>query len=100
MLYNRSIHYKGWRILKLTMKAEKVMEREIETTPIEPLSPMSHMLSSPNFFIVITFGFKTRCNRSAFVDGINNTLINAPRFSSKMVKIFILHVRMHAYYYM
>ncbi|CAD5333280.1 unnamed protein product [Arabidopsis thaliana] len=66
------------------MKTEKVMEREIETTPIEPLSPMSHMLSSPNFFIVITFGFKTRCNRSAFVDGINNTLINAPRFSSKM----------------
>ncbi|KAG7548251.1 O-acyltransferase WSD1 C-terminal [Arabidopsis suecica] len=67
------------------MKTEKVMEREeIETMPMEPLSPMSHMLSSPNFFIVITFGFKVRCNPSAFVEGINNSLINAPRFSSKM----------------
>ncbi|XP_010435559.1 PREDICTED: O-acyltransferase WSD1 [Camelina sativa] len=60
---------------------EKYMERE---EPMEPLSPMSHMLSSPNFFIVISFGFKIRCNPSKFVEGINNSLINAPRFSSKM----------------
>uniref|UniRef100_M4DPH1 Uncharacterized protein n=1 Tax=Brassica campestris TaxID=3711 RepID=M4DPH1_BRACM len=52
---------------------------------MEPLSPMSQMLSSPNLFIVITFGFKTKCNPSAFVEGFKTTLINAPRFSSKMV---------------
>lgn len=82
------------------MKTENVMEREeIETTPMEPLSPMSHMLSSPNFFIVITFGFKVRCNPSAFVEGINNSLINAPRFSSKMVTYIMYSTRMHAYCY-
>ncbi|KAF3522049.1 hypothetical protein F2Q69_00048394 [Brassica cretica] len=52
---------------------------------MEPLSPMSQMLSSPNLFIVITFGFKTKCNPSTFVEGFKTTLINAPRFSSKMV---------------
>uniref|UniRef100_A0A1J3HZU8 O-acyltransferase WSD1 n=3 Tax=Noccaea caerulescens TaxID=107243 RepID=A0A1J3HZU8_NOCCA len=68
------------------MKNKQVMEKEeVETTPMEPLSPMSQMLSSPNLFIVITFGFKVRCNPSSFIEGIQKTLMNAPRFSSKMV---------------
>nr|QGZ12981.1 wax ester synthase/diacylglycerol acyltransferase X2 [Brassica rapa var. rapa] len=68
------------------MEKKKFLERDdLETTSMEPLSPMSQMLSSPNLFIVITFGFKTKCNPSAFVEGFKTTLINAPRFSSKMV---------------
>ncbi|KAL0805080.1 hypothetical protein Bca101_097571 [Brassica carinata] len=68
------------------MEKKNFLERDdLETMSMEPLSPMSQMLSSPNLFIVITFGFKTKCNPSVFVEGFKTTLINAPRFSSKMV---------------
>ncbi|KAJ0257978.1 hypothetical protein HA466_0068590 [Hirschfeldia incana] len=64
---------------------DKRMEREeFDTVAIEPLSPVSQLLSSPDTFIVITFGSKKRFNLSSFVEGLNNTLINAPRFCSKM----------------
>ncbi|CAN6933733.1 unnamed protein product [Brassica oleracea] len=68
------------------MEKKNFLERDdLETMSMEPLSPMSQMLSSPNLFIVITFGFKTKCNPSTFIEGFKTTLINAPRFSSKMV---------------
>lgn len=83
-----------------TMKNKQVMEKEeVETTPMEPLSPMSQMLSSPNLFIVITFGFKVRCNPSSFIEGIQKTLINAPRFSSKMVNTYFFYTHLNKLQY-
>ncbi|CAA7055765.1 unnamed protein product [Microthlaspi erraticum] len=61
-----------------------LVRKELDTVAMEPLSPMSQLLSSPGMFIVVTFGFKIPFNLSAIVEGIKNTLINAPRFSSKM----------------
>lgn len=48
---------------------------------------MSRLFVSPGFYgvIVFTLGFKTRCNSSAIVEGIKNTWIKLPRFSSKVV---------------
>ncbi|KAG2332460.1 hypothetical protein Bca4012_017969 [Brassica carinata] len=54
---------------------------------MEPLIPVSRLFVSPGFYgvIVFTLGFKTRCNSSAIVEGIKNTWIKLPRFSSKVV---------------
>ncbi|CAH2058768.1 unnamed protein product [Thlaspi arvense] len=70
-------------IIKITSK-----EREKqEITTMEPLSPGSRLFISPGFYgvIVFTLGFKTRCDPSAIVEGIKNTWIKLPRFSSKVV---------------
>ncbi|KAL1197124.1 Wax ester synthase/diacylglycerol acyltransferase 1 [Cardamine amara subsp. amara] len=58
---------------------------EVEAVPMEPLSPITQLLNVPSLFIVITFGVKTKCNPSAIVEGIKNTLIKAPHFSCKQV---------------
>lgn len=80
----------GYRTVETAMDKGKNMAREeLDTVAIEPLSPVSQLLSSPETFIVITFGSKTRLNLSSFVEGLNNTLINAPRFCCKMVNIYV-----------
>ncbi|KFK36801.1 hypothetical protein AALP_AA4G173200 [Arabis alpina] len=55
-------------------------------TIMRPLSPVSQLFVSPSFYciIVITVGFKTTCNPSAIVEGIKNTWLKLPRFSSKV----------------
>ncbi|XP_010517229.1 PREDICTED: O-acyltransferase WSD1-like isoform X1 [Camelina sativa] len=59
---------------------------EHETTAIEPLSPVSRLFVSPSLycFIIFTLGFETRCNQSSIVEGVKNTWIKLPRFSSKV----------------
>ncbi|CAN8284834.1 unnamed protein product [Cochlearia groenlandica] len=66
------------------MKEGENIVREIKQ---EPLSPVSQLFVSPSFYCVIVFtlGFKTRCNPSTIVEGIKNTWIKLPRFSSKVV---------------
>ncbi|RID61504.1 hypothetical protein BRARA_E00648 [Brassica rapa] len=58
-----------------------------ETLTEEPVSPVSQLFVSPCVYsiIVFTLGFKTRCNSTAIVEGINNTWIKLPRFSSKVL---------------
>ncbi|CAH8288996.1 unnamed protein product [Eruca vesicaria subsp. sativa] len=58
--------------------AEQVMPSE------EPLSPFSRLFSLPgqDCFNIITMGCKTEGNADAIVEGLKNTLINHPRFSS------------------
>ncbi|XP_010537089.1 PREDICTED: O-acyltransferase WSD1 isoform X2 [Tarenaya hassleriana] len=55
-------------------------------TEEEPLSPGSRLFNSPEFncSIIVTLGCKTRGNPNAIIDGLKNTLINHPRFSSKL----------------
>ncbi|KAG2326674.1 hypothetical protein Bca52824_009402 [Brassica carinata] len=50
----------------------------------EPLSPLSRLFSLPgqDCFNIITIGCKTEGNPHAVVEGLKNTLINHPRFSS------------------
>ncbi|KAG2285060.1 hypothetical protein Bca52824_044664 [Brassica carinata] len=57
----------------------------------EPLSPVSRLLSSLELcaVIVVTLGLKTRCNISSVVAGIKESLIKLPRFSCKLVIIYI-----------
>ncbi|RID69926.1 hypothetical protein BRARA_C01989 [Brassica rapa] len=69
------------------MKKGKDIDREErETAANEPLSPVSQLFVLPGLYcvIVLTLGFKTRCNPSAIVEGIKNTWIKLPRFSSKV----------------
>ncbi|CAN6978252.1 unnamed protein product [Brassica oleracea var. botrytis] len=69
------------------MKKGKDIDREEQDTAAnEPLSPVSQLLVLPGLYcvIVLTLGFKTRCNPSAIVEGIKNTWIKLPRFSSKV----------------
>ncbi|KAH0882557.1 hypothetical protein HID58_058653, partial [Brassica napus] len=49
--------------------------------------PVSQLFVSPGVYsiIVFTLGFKTGCNPTAIVEGINNTWIKLPPFSSKVV---------------
>ncbi|CAL9236727.1 unnamed protein product, partial [Arabidopsis halleri] len=65
------------------MAKGKDMAREDEEEGAEePLSPVSRLLSSPEMcaIIVITFGFKTRCNTSAMIAGLQNSvMIKFPR---------------------
>ncbi|KAJ4907046.1 O-acyltransferase (WSD1-like) family protein [Raphanus sativus] len=58
--------------------AKQVMPSE------EPLSPFSRLFSMPgqDCFNIITLGCKTEGNAHAIVEGLKNTLINHPRFSS------------------
>ncbi|AEC09622.1 O-acyltransferase (WSD1-like) family protein [Arabidopsis thaliana] len=70
-----------------TMKKGKDMAKEEqETAAIEPLSPVSQLFVSPSLycFIIFTLGFQTRCNPSTIVEGVKNTWIKLPRFSSKV----------------
>lgn len=76
---------KNYRKFETMEKGKYLVREELDTVAMEPLSPMSQLLSSPGMFIVVTFGSQIRFNLSAIVEGIKNTLINAPRFSSKMV---------------
>ncbi|EOA29307.1 hypothetical protein CARUB_v10025587mg [Capsella rubella] len=57
-----------------------------ETAPKEQLSPVSQLFASPSLYcvIVLTLGLQTRCNPTTIVEGIKNTWINLPRFSSKV----------------
>nr|VDC88427.1 unnamed protein product [Brassica rapa] len=49
-----------------------------------PVSPFSRLFSMPGLdcFNIVTIGFKHEANPSAFVEGLKNTLLNHPRFSS------------------
>ncbi|CAH8359381.1 unnamed protein product [Eruca vesicaria subsp. sativa] len=62
------------------------MEKQVIAEEV-PVSPFSRMLSLPGLdcFNIITLGFKNEANPSAFVEGLKNTLINHPRFSSILV---------------
>ncbi|XP_056860851.1 wax ester synthase/diacylglycerol acyltransferase 3-like isoform X2 [Raphanus sativus] len=67
-------------------KGNDVDREEQEPAANEPLSPVSQLFVLPGLYcvIVLTLGFKTRCNPSAIVEGIKNTWIKLPRFSSKV----------------
>ncbi|VVA90141.1 unnamed protein product [Arabis nemorensis] len=61
------------------MTVEKQM-----TAGEKPLSPFSRLFSLPgrDCFNIITIGSKNECNPIVIVEGLKNTLINHPRFSS------------------
>ncbi|KFK36802.1 hypothetical protein AALP_AA4G173300 [Arabis alpina] len=65
---------------------EGMVREKQEMTTMKPLSPVSQLFVSPDFYCVIVFtlGFKTRCNPSAIVEGIKNTWLKLPRFCSKV----------------
>ncbi|KAF2530305.1 hypothetical protein F2Q70_00045795 [Brassica cretica] len=54
----------------------------------EPVSPFAKLFSLPglNVFNIVTFGSKTEVDPSTIVEGLKNTLINHPRFSSILVR--------------
>ncbi|CAN8287216.1 unnamed protein product [Cochlearia groenlandica] len=75
------------------MKNEKEITREEQeeiraTTSMLKLSPISQLFVLPELYtiVVLTLGFKTRCNTSTIVEGIKNTWIKLPRFTSKEIK--------------
>ncbi|KAL0731628.1 hypothetical protein Bca4012_027722 [Brassica carinata] len=49
-----------------------------------PVSPFSRLFSMPGLdcFNIVTIGFKNEANPSAIIEGLKNTLLNHPRFSS------------------
>ncbi|KAG2332459.1 hypothetical protein Bca52824_003639 [Brassica carinata] len=67
-------------------KGQDMAREEQETAANEPLSPVSQLFVLPGLYcvIVLTLGFETRCNPAAIVEGIKNTWIKLPRFSSKV----------------
>ncbi|AAG51135.1 hypothetical protein [Arabidopsis thaliana] len=62
------------------------IERQV-TEAEEPVSPFARLFSLPGLdvFNIVTIGCKTEGNASTIVEGIKNTLINHPRFSSILV---------------
>ncbi|KAL0801620.1 hypothetical protein Bca101_056796 [Brassica carinata] len=62
------------------------MEKKVTAEEV-PVSPFSRMLSLPGLdcFNIITLGLKNEANTSSFIEGLKNTLINHPRFSSILV---------------
>ncbi|CAH8359304.1 unnamed protein product [Eruca vesicaria subsp. sativa] len=58
--------------------------KEQETEGEEPVSPTAKLFSYPGLhvFNIVTFGLKIEVDPSTFVEGLKNTLINHPRFSS------------------
>ncbi|KAL0701534.1 hypothetical protein Bca4012_057656 [Brassica carinata] len=62
------------------------MEKQVTAEEV-PVSPFSRMLSLPGLdcFNIITLGLKNEANTSSFIEGLKNTLINHPRFSSILV---------------
>ncbi|XP_010471231.1 PREDICTED: O-acyltransferase WSD1-like [Camelina sativa] len=62
------------------------IERQV-TEGEEPVSPFARLFSLPGLdvFNVVTIGCKTEGNPSTIVEGLKNTLINHPRFSSILV---------------
>ncbi|XP_010415940.1 PREDICTED: O-acyltransferase WSD1-like isoform X4 [Camelina sativa] len=62
------------------------IERQ-ETEGEAPVSPFARLFSLPGLdvFNVVTIGCKTEGNPSTIVEGLKNTLINHPRFSSILV---------------
>ncbi|CAH2058769.1 unnamed protein product [Thlaspi arvense] len=63
-----------------------MVREEQEPVAMEPFSPISQLFVSPGLYcvIVLTLGFKTRSNPSTIVEGIKNTWVKLPRFSSKV----------------
>ncbi|XP_010428071.1 PREDICTED: O-acyltransferase WSD1-like [Camelina sativa] len=62
------------------------IERQV-TEGEEPVSPFARLFSLPGHgvFNIVTIGCKTEGNPSTIVEGLKNTLINHPRFSSILV---------------
>ncbi|KAI4307115.1 hypothetical protein L6164_030335 [Bauhinia variegata] len=65
--------------------------REDESTVItggEALSPASKLFLSPTFncYVIAIIGINTRINPQLIKQGLGDTLLNHPRFSSKLVK--------------
>ncbi|CAN6844685.1 unnamed protein product [Brassica oleracea] len=59
------------------------MEKQMISGEV-PVSPFSRLFSMPGLdcFNIVTIGLKHEANPSAFVEGLKNTLLNLPRFSS------------------
>ncbi|KAG2313147.1 hypothetical protein Bca52824_024704 [Brassica carinata] len=59
------------------------MEKEMIAGEV-PVSPFSRLFSMPGLdcFNIVTIGFKNEANPSAIIEGLKNTLLNHPRFSS------------------
>ncbi|KAJ4909473.1 O-acyltransferase (WSD1-like) family protein [Raphanus sativus] len=59
------------------------MEKEMTAGEV-PVSPFSRLFTMPGLdcFNIVTIGFKNEANPSAFIEGLKNTLLNHPRFSS------------------
>jgi len=76
------------------------IERQV-TEAEEPVSPFARLFSLPGLdvFNIVTIGCKTEGNASTIVEGIKNTLINHPRFSSILVRNQRTHTytNMHMY---
>ncbi|KAL0825598.1 hypothetical protein Bca101_049275 [Brassica carinata] len=62
------------------------MEKQMISGEV-PVSPFSRLFSMPGLdcFNIVTIGLKHEANPSAFVEGLKNTLVNHPRFSSILV---------------
>ncbi|EOA35103.1 hypothetical protein CARUB_v10020217mg [Capsella rubella] len=62
------------------------IERQV-TEGEEPVSPFARLFSLPGLdvFNIVTIGCKTEGNPSTIIEGLKNTLINHPRFSSILV---------------
>lgn len=63
------------------------IERQVLLEGEEPVSPFARLFSLPGLdvFNIVTIGCKTEGNASTIIEGIKNTLINHPRFSSILV---------------
>ncbi|KAL0801618.1 hypothetical protein Bca101_056794 [Brassica carinata] len=71
-------------MLKEAKPVTKVSHQEQVTEGEEPVSPFAKLFSLPghDVFNIVTFGFKIEVDPSTIVEGLKNTLINHPRFSS------------------
>ncbi|KAJ0241068.1 Diacylglycerol O-acyltransferase [Hirschfeldia incana] len=63
------------------------MSTKKQVTEEEPVSPFAQLFSLPGLdvFNIVTIGCKTDGDASTIIEGLKNTLINHPRFSSILV---------------
>ncbi|CAH2066865.1 unnamed protein product, partial [Thlaspi arvense] len=68
---------------KRKLKKDMAMEKQATAGEV-PVSPFSRLFSLPGFdcFNIVTIGFKNEANPPDIIEGLKNTLINHPRFSS------------------
>lgn len=54
----------------------------------EPLTPTARLFTAPEFncYITAVIGLKSKINRDVFIEGLEQTLLKHPRFSSILVR--------------
>ena len=63
------------------------MANREETMGGEPLSPAAQLFHAPslNCYVIAMMGIKTKLNPTVIKEGLRQTLLKHPRFSSKLV---------------